>query len=205
MSIRAVITDFGGVLIRSENPVARRKWETRLGLPEGGVFEVLFGSPASERATVGDGTEDEVWQELRVRLGLSAGELADFQRDIWSDERFNAEWMAFLQGLRPRYKIAILSNAWPGAREGMLNHFHLADQVDDIVISAEVRVAKPDPRIYHITAEHLGIHSDEAVFVDDLRPNVLAADALGMKAVQFKSTDQAIADVRAYLAADGEE
>jgi epoxide hydrolase-like predicted phosphatase len=70
---------------------------------------------------------------------------------------------------------------------------------DVLVYSCEVGTEKPDQRIYEITCQRLGVHPSEVVFLDDLEPNVAAAGRLGMWAVLFQSTTQAIRDVEACL------
>ena len=71
--------------------------------------------------------------------------------------------------------------------------------VDTMIISAEERVAKPDERIYRIALERLQVDPEEAVFLDDLAVNVAAANQLGMKAVHFRETRQALAEVQSLL------
>ena len=75
------------------------------------------------------------------------------------------------------------------------------DDIFDVVVdSGFVGVRKPDRRIYEITLERLGTPANETLFVDDLELNCDAARALGMKAVHFRTTDQAITDIEAALA-----
>ena len=66
--------------------------------------------------------------------------------------------------------------------------------------SREVGIEKPDRRIYEITCQELGVHPGDVVFLDDLEANVVAATQLGMRAVLFQSTAQAITDLEACLA-----
>ena len=72
--------------------------------------------------------------------------------------------------------------------------------VDEMIISAEEGIVKPDERIYQIALDKLGVEPEETVFLDDLRVNVEAARQLGIKAVQFFNPSQAISDIRALLA-----
>jgi putative hydrolase of the HAD superfamily len=199
MTIRAVIFDFGGVLIRSQDESGRRKWEAHLGLAEGELAAIVFGCDASVRATVGGLSSEEVWQHVAERFGLDSAQLRELQHDFWSGDVFDAELLQFLRDLRPRYKTAILSNAWPNARDLFVNHFGLGSAVDAMIISAEERLAKPDPRIYRVAVERLGVAFHEAVFVDDMEENVEAARQLGMKGVHFRNAPQALAEVRAHL------
>lgn len=200
MTIRAVIFDMGGVLLRSENENGRRKWEQRLGLAEGELAEIVFNSPISQKATLGLATDEDVWAHLASRFALDADTLRQLRRDFWSGDRADMLLVDFLRRLRPRYRTAILSNAWPGARKALTERWGLADAVDEMIISAEEGVAKPDPAIYHIALRRLGVRADEAVFVDDMPVNVEAARALGMVGVVFRTREQTIADVRRVLA-----
>ncbi|MDH7489731.1 MAG: HAD family phosphatase [Anaerolineae bacterium] len=202
MAVQAVIFDMGGVLLRSESESGRRKWEQRLGLAEGELAAIVFNSPVSQKATVGLATDEDVWAHVASRLGLDDETLRQLRRDFWSGDRADAELAGFLRSLRPRYKTAILSNAWPGARKALTERWGLADAVDEMIISAEEGVAKPDPAIYHIALQRLGVRPAEAVFVDDMAANVEAARALGMYAVQFRTREQTIADVRHILGGD---
>jgi 2-haloacid dehalogenase len=70
------------------------------------------------------------------------------------------------------------------ARFPFLNWFR------DIVVSGQERVIKPDPQIYRILLERNGISPEEAVFIDDSRPNIVAADALGLQGVHFTSPER---------------
>ena len=75
------------------------------------------------------------------------------------------------------------------------------DEIFEVVVdSAFVGMRKPDPRIYELTLERLGAVAGECVFVDDLEVNCAAARALGMAAVRFEDTGEAIAAVEAALA-----
>ncbi len=199
MTIRAVIFDMGGVLLRSESESGRRKWEQRLGLAEGELAEIVFNSPVSQRATLGRATDEDVWAHVAGRFGLDHETLRQLRRDFWSGDRADVQLADFLRDLRPRYKTAILSNAWPGARKALTERWGLGSVVDEIIISAEEGVAKPDPAIYHIALRRLGVRPAEAVFVDDMAANVEAARALGMHGIQFRTREQAIADVRRIL------
>jgi epoxide hydrolase-like predicted phosphatase len=199
MPIQAVIFDVGGVLVRTQGREARRKWEARLGLPEMGLGRVIFGSDISARALVGQATVPQVWRHVAARFGLDEEQMRELESDFWSDDWVDAELVQFVRGLRPRYKTAILSNAWPEARKALRQKFGLADAVDVMILSAEVGCAKPDARIYRIAGEQLGVQLCEAVFVDDMAENVAAAQSLGMHGVQFMNTAQAIAETKRYL------
>jgi epoxide hydrolase-like predicted phosphatase len=199
MSIRAVIFDFGGVLVRTEDASGRRKWERRLGLSPGELDQLVFASALAQRSMIGQATQRDVWTDIARRYGLDDEALQQMRRDFWSGDRLNERLVQFLRGLRPRYKTAILSNAWPGARRMFTEHFQLHEVVDAFIISSEEGVAKPDPRIYQIALQRLDVQPHEAVFVDDFPENVAGAQQLGIIAVLFRNTQQAIAEVQRHL------
>jgi putative hydrolase of the HAD superfamily len=85
----------------------------------------------------------------------------------------------------------LLSNAWDNLRTNIESVLKIADAFDEMIISAEVGVAKPDPRIFHYAIERLGVPMGEAVFVDDFTENVEAARSEGLFAIHFQEPDQA--------------
>jgi len=199
MPIRAVFFDVGGVLLNMENHDKRHEWEARLGLPREHLTRLVFNSAVFARAMTGEVPEEAVWKYVAETLGLSDEQLPQFQSDFWEGERLNADLAQFVQALRPRYKVGIISNAGLGARADVNRKFNLDCYVDDAIYSAEVKLIKPDPRIYQFALAQLNVRADESVFVDDVLVNVEAAQALGMRGVQFKNTEQTITEIRRYL------
>jgi epoxide hydrolase-like predicted phosphatase len=183
--IKGIIFDVGGVLIRTQDQSYRRKWETRLGLEPGGAARLIFDSDLGRQAQVGRVTLQAVWAWAGEVLGLSADDLAAFERDFWAGDRLDGDLVRYIQGLRAHYRTAFLSNGWAHNGRAMAKELGLADAFDVCVVSAEEGVAKPDSRIYHITLERLAVLPAEAVFVDDFIENVEAARGIGMQAIHF--------------------
>ena len=103
-------------------------------------------------------------------------------------------WRARHAGLR----TALLSNSWGNSYpeetwQGMF---------DAVVISGEVGMRKPEPRIYAYTLDQIGLEPHEAVFVDDLEHNVSAAVAMGMIGVQHTSYERTVAELSAAFGLD---
>lgn len=95
-------------------------------------------------------------------------------------------------------RTALLSNSWGNTypRETWDGMF------DTIVISGEVGLRKPEPEIYQLTAERLGLELAECVFVDDMQPNVDGARKLGMTAILHTSYDETRRELEALLGTD---
>jgi putative hydrolase of the HAD superfamily len=82
----------------------------------------------------------------------------------------------------------MLSNSFVGAREREQDRYRFGDLVDCIAHSHEVGIAKPEPAIYALTCERLGVEPEQAVFLDDYPPYVDAARAAGFRAVLYETT-----------------
>lgn len=203
MAIRAVFFDFGGVLYRTPDWRWMRQWQILLGLGKDEEISAMISSPDDSPyiQAVMDGriSEEELWNRMGRRWRLSPFLVNWLRRNAMSHRRLNQEVAKFLGSLRPQYKTAILSNAGSDSRRVFTDRFGFDRLVDTIIISAEERVAKPDERIYRIALERLQVDPEEAVFLDDLAVNVAAANQLGMKAVHFRETRQALAEVQSLL------
>ena len=133
---------------------------------------------------------------------LSDAQRAELMMDFWAGERVDTRLLEFIRSLRPRYKTALVSNAWSDSHESFVRH-GICDVMDAIIISAEVGVMKPDPRIFEIAAERLQVQTRECIFVDDKEDNLQGARRAGMTPIQFRNTDQCIADIQEKLKPQG--
>ena len=82
------------------------------------------------------------------------------------------------------YKTALLTNISRGGERFWRDLFPVEDLFDVVVDSSRVGMRKPDPRIYALTCERLGVEPDRCLFIDDLECNVQAAASLGMQVIQ---------------------
>ena len=202
-ALRAVFFDFGGVLYKTPNLAWLSRLQRVLRNPHADIIDALFASP-TELAYVmdimtGRVPEAQVWEQVAARLRLHPRWLARLRAGSLADKRLNQPMIYLLQSLRPRYQTAILSNAGSDFRETFGRAFPVDRWVDEVIISAEEGLAKPDPRIYTLAVERLGVKLEEALFVDDLEENITAARQAGMRAVQFLNNRQAISEIRAIL------
>ena len=171
-------------------------------LPHSSIFQTLYGSPAWAEVECGVG-DPAAWtegahRELERRAGRTLPRLHDEWRKAQAPIELN---VALVRALRPPYRCSILSNADLSLRDRLQGELALHPYFDDIVVSAEVGMAKPRPEIFRLAADRLGLPPAACVFVDDWDKNVEAARAVGMPAVlhRFDQGD----DLRAQLAAVG--
>jgi HAD superfamily hydrolase (TIGR01509 family) len=193
--IQAVIWDLGGVIVRTHDRSGRSRWEQRLGLEPRELEKLVFRSDVAGQAYVGNAGIKDVWRTLGDQLQVPKNELSTMESDFWSGDRVDYELVDYIRKLRPVRKTALLSNAWLDVRESITDHWMIADAFDHITISAEVGMAKPDPRIFTLTLTALGVEPAQAVFIDDFRVNIRAAKGAGMNTVHFQNAQQAMRDL----------
>jgi epoxide hydrolase-like predicted phosphatase len=200
ISIKALIFDFGGVLMRTMSEEPRDRLAAKFGLSRQELVSIVFDSQESQLEQFGRIAPDARWRRLAQDLGLrSREELDAFQTEFFSADALDVELIAYLRRMRGPYKTALLSNAWANLAGLLSNDLHIDDCFDVIVISAVVHLMKPDPAIYHYTLGQLQVAPQEAVFVDDMRPNVEAAAALGIHAIQFTTREAVLEELEALL------
>ena len=207
-AIEAVISDFGGVLT---TPL----FETFAALNDEDDLDAGAMGRALRRIAERDGahplhevecgrmTEHDflaaIAAQLREDLGRDV-EMRTFPERYFARLRPNEPMIAFLRELRGRgYRLAMLTNnvrEWEARWRAMLP----VDELFEVVVdSAFVGMRKPDPAIYRLTVERLGVAPERCLFVDDVAVNCEAATALGTTAVLFRSSEQAIAEMREAL------
>ena len=201
MTIKSIVFDVGGVLVRTENQAGRRQLEKRFGMAEYDVDWLVFNTEAAAASTIGQLESDAVWQLVQKRLDLSEKELAEFIELFWQGDVFDQALFDFLISLRPNYITGILSNAWKGAREVLVNKYGIieGENVDHVLVSSELGLAKPDPAIYHQLRETVGVDFDEILFVDDFSKNIAAAKALGINTIHYRTGSNPINQIKSML------
>ncbi len=196
---RAVIVDFGGVLVRSEDPSPREALARELGLTVEDLERLIFASDLSLRAQRGELPEPEFWKAIGERLGIRSPErIQQVRQRFFAGDRLNEPLVEALRRWKGQVALGLISNAWSGLRE-VLRRLGLLDLFDGVVISAEVGLLKPDPRIYHLALERLRVPPEAAAFVDDLPENVQAARELGLYGIHFRDTMETLQQLQEWL------
>lgn len=199
MPIQAVVFDIGGVLVRTSDWTGRKRWEERLGLPERGLSDLVFGSQQAMLASVGRGDDHAIWIHVADTLHLSDQQLTELQRDFWSGDTVDAALISFLRALRPRVKTGILSNAWPEMKLMNENRFGLRDAVDHTIYSFQIGVLKPAPEAYLAMVDSLQVRPQKILFVDDALANVDGARRVGLRAIHYTAAALAMDDILVQL------
>ena len=208
MAIRAVISDFGGVLT---NPLweAFAGWNERVGAEVGvlgqalqAAAEDMGGKHPLYELEKGHMTEADF--TAAIQRHLPGVEFDGFREIYFSHLHANEPMVEVMRDLRGRgLRMALLTNnvrEWEPLWRAKLP----VDDIFDVVVdSAFVGMRKPDREIYELTLERLGgdIEPAECVFVDDVDVNCDAARSLGMRAVHYMEPEQAIREIENHLRA----
>lgn len=100
--------------------------------------------------------------------------------------------------LKQRYKIGMLSNAGGNVLDMLFEPWQV-QLFDEVVLSYQTGMVKPDPGIYELTAHRLGVSTDECIFVDDIQRYCDAAIDMGMKAIWHQDTAETIKKIKELI------
>lgn len=196
--ITALILDFGEVLARPQSAASiqgmaqlaqleteefrQRYWRHRPGYDTGHVSGTAYW-----QGVIGAGADPAAIEQLKT---ADAASWADYREDVWE----LAAGFRKTQG-----RTAFLSNGVPEVMARVRSEKALADYFDAVIVSYEVGCTKPDARIYQICLSALEVSPERALFVDDRRENLDAAERLGIQVFHFTG-DSSVADLRTRLA-----
>ncbi len=202
--IKAVAFDIGGVLEIVDDaawPVEwQRHWADTFGIDESAWHHSMARFDHSG-LSVGTLTDSDWKRTYQLGLGLTAEQVELMVADLWDRYcgRLNTELMSYARSLRPKYRLGIISNSGDGARREEERRYHFSVVFDPIIYSHEVGLAKPDPRIWALACQRIGVAPAELVFIDDGAEACDSARAFGINAVHHRSTTQSIAALTSLL------
>jgi epoxide hydrolase-like predicted phosphatase len=194
VALDALLIDWGGVLTTSMMG-SFDAFSAREGLPEHAVRHAFKDQPEARDALI----------ELecgRIDIATFEGRLAgilgvrpeDLARRLTADVRPDLEMRDAVRDFHYRgVKTALVSNSW--RRED----YDVDDLFDVVVLSGDLGIRKPDPEIYAVAVERLGVIPERCVFVDDLGGNLKPAKALGMTTIRHDATFDTIAQLNRLL------
>ncbi|GAA0337385.1 HAD family phosphatase [Actinoallomurus spadix] len=209
MTVRGLITDWGGVLTTPLKETITAWIEADDIDPD--AYKLVMREWV-DQAYAGDGAVNPIH-------GLEDGSLspAEFERllaerlrtrtgtPVPADGLLTRMFLAF-EPVEPMYdalrrvksagvRTCLLSNSWGNTYPREL----FAEMFDAVVISSEVRLRKPDPAIFHHALELIGLSPEECAFIDDIEHNVRAAEELGITGVHYVDATSTVARLEGLL------
>ena len=199
----ALLVDFGGVLTTSvlESFDAFCRAE---GLPEGTLARIFAGDPATDHILRAreEGQSDAAQFETEFAAALSeiAGRTVDpteLTSRMITGLRPDDRMAQAVQALRGYGITAVLVSNSLGKRP--YGGYDLTGLFDEIVVSGDVGLRKPEPAIYALAAEKAGAAPQRCVMIDDFEHNVAGAQAIGMHAIHHRTADETIPQLEALF------
>lgn len=138
----------------------------------------------NRQADYGFITTEEYIRSVAEVTGKSEQEIIDIIR---IKHVRNDELVAYVAGLRERYKVAMLSNISNDVIERLFTAEELERLFDEVVLSYHEHIIKPNPAVFVLTAERLGLSPGECVMIDDRMENCDGAEAVGMESILHTS------------------
>lgn len=203
--LRALILDYGNVLSLEQPGDWFRMVGDHLGADPADVSAAYWQHRLAYDAGL---AAETYWQRVLAALpprrdARDAASLIGWliEADVASWTGFREEMWALAKRFRERGgRTAILSNGGPEVTAGLRARRPLEAWFDAVIVSCEVGVCKPDPRIFELCLSRLGVEPAEALFVDDRLENVEAAATLGLQTVHYTG-DHLLHEIRARIEA----
>ncbi|MEV5705570.1 HAD family phosphatase [Actinoallomurus sp. NPDC052274] len=208
MTVRGLITDWGGVLTTPLKE-AITAW-IEVDDIDAEVYKLVMKEWVSQ-AYAGDGVnpihgledgslspaefERLLAERLRTRTGTPVAADGLLTRMFHAFEPVEPMYDALRRAKGAGVRTCLLSNSWGNTYPREL----FAELFDAVVISSEVRLRKPDPAIFHHALELIGLSPEECAFVDDIEHNVRAAEELGITGVHYVDSTSTVARLEALL------
>ena len=203
--IKAVIWDFGGVFTTSPFEAFAR-YERERGIPVGVIRKINSTNHENnawamfERSAIDFTGFDAAFAAEAMTLGYQIP-----GRDVVAllAGDFRPEMIEALRRIKTRFKTGCITNNMPAdaaaavATSRSIYSREIMELFDELIESSRIGIRKPDPRIYLMMCEKLGVKPEACVYLDDLGGNLKPARALGMTTIKVESGPQAISELEA--------
>jgi putative hydrolase of the HAD superfamily len=192
VDLQAVIFDYGEVLSGPPNPQAHQNLLKIAGVEEELFEKAYWAHRLDYDADILNG--QTYWQAVARDTEAhftpqQIEQLMEQDAAMWMD--LNQAMVAWIPKIKQAgLKLGILSNMGYGVLGFILPRFHWLDQFDHLTWSCELGVVKPDPAIYLHTLKTLQVLPQQALFIDNLEKNIVAAESVGLQALLFTHVDQ---------------
>jgi putative hydrolase of the HAD superfamily len=196
--IEAVIFDYGGVISTSPPPSVREELAALAGVP----VEKLNRADRICRREYDRGRFDTAgyYHYLAGEAGIHVDEetirqMARVDTDSWKN--FNPGTLELMEEIKTRgFKLGILSNMPFDFLDWLKNTLPVFHKADVALFSCELALIKPEKEIYEILAKRLDCGFKNIVFFDDMRENIDAANALGIRGFVWKNAEEARSELQ---------
>ena len=175
--MKAIVLDMYGVIVKQTGddfvPYVQRTFPN-LNIEE--IHTPWF------KADIGEITSLEVWEALGFQ-----GDLEKIEKEYLDTIELSDGFIDFIEKVKGKYKLAIISNDSGRWSKYLREKFDINKYFDVISISGDLKIQKPDERIFLLTTTKLGVNAEDCIYVDDREGNLAAAKKVGMKPILLNS------------------
>lgn len=175
--MKAIVLDMYGVIVKQTGddfvPYVQRTFPN-LSIEE--IHTPWF------KADIGEISSLDVWKTIGFQ-----GDLERIEAEYLDTIELSDGFIDFIEKIKNNYKLAIISNDSSRWSKYLREKFDLNKYFDVISISGDLKIQKPDERIFLLTIEKLGLNAEDCIYVDDREGNLAAAKKVGMKPVMLNS------------------
>ena len=196
---KTILWDIGGVILRTEDHQPRQKLAQSLGVSEHQLSNIFFGDDDQLRVQKGQITPQQHFQNVANKLNIKENFIDNLKQQFFAGDKIDQNILNWVQSNRHAYQMAILSNAMQTLREELEVKHQIAHIFDQIFISAEMGMVKPNPRIFQNIIEKLDQQPPNIYFIDDNYQNIKAASQIGIQTIHFKNPSQALKELEHKL------
>jgi putative hydrolase of the HAD superfamily len=205
MNYKAIIWDFGGVITSSPFE-AFNKFELSNNLPKDIIRTINSENPdnnAWAKFERNDIDLDEFDNLFSIEADKKGFKISGKKVVKLLSGEIRKQMVDFLSFLKKDYKLGCITNNIQNSKNEKVNHLNEAGQVmkifDHIIESSKVGLRKPDPKIYYMSCDALGVKPEECIYLDDLGINLKPAREIGMTTIKVIDPNEAINEVKKYL------
>ncbi len=175
--MKAVIFDMYGVIVKQTgDDFVPYVQQTFPNLKHNEIYEPWLKADVGELASL------EIWASIGYK-----GNLQKIEKDYLDTIELNDGFTDFIRAVKKNCKTAIISNDSSEWSRYIRDKFSLNQYFDVISVSGDLKIKKPDERIFYLTIEKLGVEAKDCLYIDDREENLTAAEKTGMKAVMLNS------------------
>jgi putative hydrolase of the HAD superfamily len=197
----ALILDFGGVMT-TDLWESIRACSRREGLHPDALLDLLHHDTEVHQLYIGMERGDVSQADFEVRLAAAAGLPAEgLLAKMCADLRPDGAILSAVAVLRAAgIRIGVLSNSWGTGYFSPYQGYDLDKRADALVLSDQVGLRKPEPAIFTMMLDLLGVDAASSVFIDDVSENLLPAEALGMITIHHVDSARTVAALESVFA-----
>ena len=199
MTIKALIWDFEGVLLQTDEVDVAASAAKRLNVPAEQVREIFFGE-FNDRADLGEYTQSEYWDYIIQTLGLPKDSKENLGEFFYKDLFIDQDVLDDICQYRQTYKTGMLTNFSDSLRPMLESCWKVDGAFDEIIISSEIGMIKPHAEIFQYMLEKMECDVSEAIFIDDRIRNIEGAQKVGLTAILFTNRQEVNQKIEAILA-----